>query len=107
MAFDEAKKFCNPHLVAPIVEGFRHLPKQFDLVPDAAYSYYVDNETVNGLEFHQTPVLKDQTLVCDMSSSIATKVVDVSKFGVIFASVSCNIGPEGLTVVIVRDDLIG
>ena len=51
MAFEEAKKFCSPHLVAPIVEGFSSLPKQYEVLPEGAYFYYTDNETVNGLEF--------------------------------------------------------
>jgi phosphoserine aminotransferase len=55
MAYEEAKKYCSPHLVSPIVEGFSTLPKQCDIVDDSAYLYYTDNETVNGLEFEGPP----------------------------------------------------
>jgi len=74
--------------------------------PDASYLYYCDNETVDGVEFDWIPDVK-VPLVCDMSSNILSKAIDVSKFGLIFAGAQKNIGPSGVTVVIIRDDLLG
>ncbi|KAI8351565.1 phosphoserine aminotransferase [Mortierella sp. GBAus27b] len=73
-----------------------------------AYLYYCDNETVNGVEFSFVPSMHDPAvpLVCDMSSNILSRPVDVSKFGVIYAGAQKNIGPAGVTVVIVREDLL-
>ncbi|KAF9939650.1 hypothetical protein BGZ67_009127 [Mortierella alpina] len=73
-----------------------------------AYLYYCDNETVNGVEFPFVPSMHDPTvpLVCDMSSNILSRPVDVSKFGVIYAGAQKNIGPAGVSVVIVREDLL-
>ncbi|KAF9986673.1 hypothetical protein BGZ65_006643 [Modicella reniformis] len=73
-----------------------------------AYLYYCDNETVNGVEFPFIPSLQDPAvpLVCDMSSNILSRPVDISKFGVIYAGAQKNIGPAGVTVVIVREDLL-
>ncbi|KAG0328797.1 hypothetical protein BGZ99_004461 [Dissophora globulifera] len=73
-----------------------------------AYMYYCDNETVNGVEFPYVPSMHDPAvpLVCDMSSNILSRPVDVSKFGVIYAGAQKNIGPAGLSVVIVREDLL-
>ncbi|KAF9911255.1 hypothetical protein BX616_010634 [Lobosporangium transversale] len=73
-----------------------------------AYLYYCDNETVNGVEFSFVPSMHDPEvpLVCDMSSNILSRPVDVSKFGVIYAGAQKNIGPAGVSVVIIRDDLL-
>ncbi|KAI7820306.1 pyridoxal phosphate-dependent transferase [Gamsiella multidivaricata] len=73
-----------------------------------AYLYYCDNETVNGVEFPFVPSKHDPSvpLVCDMSSNILSRPVDVSKFGVIYAGAQKNIGPAGVSVVIVREDLL-
>ncbi|KAF9922777.1 hypothetical protein FBU30_007102 [Linnemannia zychae] len=73
-----------------------------------AYLYYCDNETVNGVEFPFVPSLHDPSvpLVCDMSSNILSRPVDVSKFGVIYAGAQKNIGPAGVSVVIIREDLL-
>jgi phosphoserine aminotransferase len=69
--------------------------------------HYTGNETIGGVEFHWTPKTGDVPLVCDMSSNILSKPVDVSKYGLIYAGAQKNIGPAGLTIVIIRDDLIG
>ncbi|KAK3727929.1 hypothetical protein RRG08_002887, partial [Elysia crispata] len=79
----------------------------WNLNPEASYVYYCANETVHGVEFKDIPETNGVPLVCDMSSNILTRPVDVSKFGVIFAGAQKNIGCAGVTVVIVRDDLIG
>jgi len=73
---------------------------------DGAYLHYTPNETIAGLEFDYIPEV-DMPLVADMSSSILSRMIDVSKFGVIYAGAQKNIGVSGLTVVIVREDLIG
>ena len=77
------------------------------LDPDAAYVHYTPNETIGGVEFHWMPETGDVPLVADMSSNILSRPIDVSKFGLIYAGAQKNIGPAGLTIVIVRDDLIG
>ena len=74
---------------------------------DAAYVHYTPNETIEGVEFPYIPDTGDVPLVADMSSTILSRPIDVSKFGIIYAGAQKNIGPAGLTVVIVRDDLIG
>jgi phosphoserine aminotransferase len=80
---------------------------QWQLDPDAAYVHYTPNETIGGVEFHWIPETGTVPLVADMSSTILSRPVDVSRFGVIYAGAQKNIGPAGLTVVIVREDLIG
>jgi phosphoserine aminotransferase len=84
------------------------IPGQSDLSPgkDASYFHFCHNNTVYGTRWHYLPQTGDVPLVCDMSSSILSEPVDVSKFGVIYAGAQKNMGPAGLTVVIVRDDLL-
>jgi phosphoserine aminotransferase len=77
------------------------------LNPHASYVHYTPNETVNGLEFHAIPNTGEVPLVADMSSTILSRPIDVSRFGVIYAGAQKNIGPAGLTLVIVREDLVG
>jgi len=74
---------------------------------DAAYLHYTPNETIGGVEFHYVPEAGDVPLVADMSSTILSRPLDVSRFGVIYAGAQKNIGPAGLTIVIVRDNLLG
>ncbi|KGJ87663.1 3-phosphoserine/phosphohydroxythreonine transaminase [Colwellia psychrerythraea] len=74
---------------------------------DAAYVHYCPNETVNGLEINTIPETNGVPLVADMSSTILSQEIDVSKFGLIYAGAQKNIGPSGLTIVIVREDLLG
>jgi len=109
-AIAEAKRFCDVNVAASAEESnFSVLPNPTDwnVNGDAAYVHYTPNETIGGLEFHWTPETGDVPLVADMSSTILSRPIDVSKFGVIYAGAQKNIGPAGLTVVIVRDDLIG
>ncbi|KAJ3169066.1 Phosphoserine aminotransferase [Irineochytrium annulatum] len=85
-------------------------PASWSFTPNASYVYFCDNETVHGVEFDPFPferVPANVPVVCDMSSSILSKPVDVSKYAVIFAGAQKNMGPAGVTVAIVRDDLIG
>ncbi len=109
-AIAEARRFCEVNVAASSeADNFTSVPPQADwtLSPDAAYVHYTPNETIGGVEFHWVPDTGDVPLVADMSSSILSRPIDVSRFGVIYAGAQKNIGPAGLTVVIVRDDLIG
>ena len=109
-AIKEAKLFGQVNVVASSEDAnFSYAPaqKDWDLDRNAAYVHYTANETIGGVEFHWTPDTGDVPLVCDMSSNILSKPVDVSKYGLIYAGAQKNIGPAGLTIVIVRDDLIG
>ncbi len=87
----------------------RRVPPQAELrfSGAAAYAHYTPNETISGVEFGYVPDAGGVPLVADMSSSILSRPVDVAKFGLIYAGAQKNIGPSGLTVVIVREDLIG
>ncbi|GAA6204401.1 3-phosphoserine/phosphohydroxythreonine transaminase [Thalassotalea sp. SU-HH00458] len=80
---------------------------QWDISKDSAYVHYCPNETVDGIEMFDIPDFGDIPLVADMSSTILSHQIDVSKFGVIYAGAQKNIGPSGLTIVIVREDLLG
>ncbi len=82
-------------------------PKTCQVSANAAYLHYTPNETVFGVEFHSVPEVSDAPLVADMSSSILSRPIDVSRFGVIYAGAQKNIGPAGLALVLVRDDLLG
>lgn len=109
-AISEAKKYCKVNVVASSeAANFNNIPAfaEWKCNPDAAYLHYTPNETIGGVEFHWTPTSGEVPLVADMSSNILSRPIDVSAFGVIYAGAQKNIGPAGLTVVIVRDDLIG
>jgi phosphoserine aminotransferase len=82
-------------------------PKTWQVSDSAAYLHYTPNETVFGVEFHYVPEVSDAPLVVDMSSTLLSRPIDVSRFGVIYAGAQKNIGPAGLAVVIVREDLLG
>ena len=109
-AIAEGKCYCEVNVAASSeADNFTSVPAQADwnLNPDAAYVHYTPNETIGGVEFPFVPDTGDVPLVADMSSTILSRPVDVSKFGVIYAGAQKNIGPAGLTVVIVRKDLMG
>ena len=109
-AISEAKKFCSVNVAATSeASNFTTIPAFADwkLSKDAAYLHYTPNETIGGVEYHWVPESGDVPLIADMSSTILSRPVDVSKFGLIYAGAQKNIGPAGLTVVIVREDLIG
>lgn len=107
IAAEEAKKYGTVNQVLTLETG-KELPDQstWNLSPKASYLYYCANETVEGFEFPFIPENIDVPIVCDMSSNIATKVFDVSKFGLIFFGVQKNLGPAGVATVIIREDLI-
>ncbi len=82
-------------------------PSTWKVSPNAAYLHYTPNETVFGVEFHAVPTVSDAPLVVDMSSTLLSRPIDVSRFGIIYAGAQKNIGPAGLALVIVREDLLG
>lgn len=108
-AAKEAAKYGKVNHVLAKTSKYTEIPEPstWNLDPNASYVYYCDNETVHGIEFNYVPETNGVPLVADMSSNILTKPVDVSKFAVIFAGAQKNIGPAGVTLVIVRDDVLG
>jgi phosphoserine aminotransferase len=109
-AIAEAKRYCAVNLAADTSDdGFTTVPTlaSLNLNSDAAYVHYTPNETIGGVEFDYIPETSGVPLVADMSSTILSRPVDVSKFGVIYAGAQKNIGLAGLTIVIIRDDLPG
>jgi len=109
-AIKEAKKYGAVNVVASSEDkNFTYAPAQenWKLDPNAAYVHYTPNETIGGVEIFWTPETGNVPLVADMSSNILSRPIDVSKFGLIYAGAQKNIGPAGLTIVIVREDLIG
>ena len=108
-AIAEAKRYCDVNVIANTEDSkFTTVPDQASLPTstDAAYLHYTPNETIVGVEFPYIPET-NVPLVADMSSNILSRPIDVSRYGVIYAGAQKNIGPAGLTLVIVRDDLIG
>ncbi len=109
-AIKEAKKYCTVNVVASSEDkNFSYAPEQaaWKLDPNAAYVHITQNETIGGVEMFWVPETGDVPLVSDMSSNILSRPIDVSKYALIYAGAQKNIGPAGLTIVIVRDDLIG
>lgn len=108
-AIAEAGRYCNVNVAATSEKSkFTTAPQrtEWSLNPDAAYVHYTPNETIGGVEFHETPDVGNVPLVADMSSTILSRPVDVSKYGIIYAGAQKNVGPAGLTIVIIRDALI-
>ena len=109
-AIAEGKRYCDVNVVADTSDShFTTVPAadSLNFSADAAYVHYTPNETIVGVEFPYIPDCGDIPLVADMSSTILSRPIDVSRYGVIYAGAQKNIGPAGVTVVIVRDDLIG
>ena len=106
----DAQNFCDV-LVSASSEnsGYTTVPEESTWVLDeqAAYLHYTTNETIHGVEFSKIPNAKGLPLVADMSSNILSRVIDVSRYGLIYAGTQKNMGPAGVTVVIVREDLLG
>ncbi|MGB8857418.1 MAG: 3-phosphoserine/phosphohydroxythreonine transaminase, partial [Burkholderiales bacterium] len=106
----EAKKYSRVNIVASSEDrNFTYMPLQagWKLDPGAAYVHICSNETIGGVEYQWTPDTGSVPLVADMSSNIMSRPLDVTKYGLIYAGAQKNIGPAGLTIVIVREDLIG
>jgi phosphoserine aminotransferase len=109
-SIEEARKYCTVNVAASAsTNGYTAVPAPhtWRLNADAAYVHICANETIGGLEYGFTPDTGPVPLVCDMSSSILSQPVDVSRYGLIFGGAQKNIGPAGLTLVIVREDLLG
>ena len=111
---EKALENARPSLRARVAatakpEGYRGLPPraQWELDPAAAYVHYTPNETIHGVEIHEVPEVGAVPLVADFSSSLLSRPVDVSRFGVIYGGAQKNLGPAGLTVAIIRKDLLG
>jgi phosphoserine aminotransferase len=105
----EAKKYCTVNIAASAEDGnFSYVPAQetWKLDPSAAYVHVCTNETIGGVEYQWTPDTGAVPLVADMSSHILSRAIDVQKYGVIYGGAQKNAGPAGLTLVIVRDDLL-
>jgi phosphoserine aminotransferase len=108
-AIAEAHRFCSVHIAASTQpERFVRAPTQAELMlsEDAAYLHYTPNETIEGVEFPYIPETQS-ALVADMSSTLLSRPIDVSRYGLIYAGAQKNIGPAGLTIVILREDLLG
>ncbi|XP_031585552.2 phosphoserine aminotransferase [Oreochromis aureus] len=108
-AAKEAEKYGKVNVVHPKLDSYTKIPdpSSWTLNPSASYVYYCSNETVHGVEYNFTPETNGVVLVSDMSSNFLSRPVDVSKFGLIFAGAQKNVGCAGVTVVIVREDLLG
>ena len=110
IAYKEAKKYGAIHLAASSEDrNHTYIPAQdqLELDPEASYFYYCANNTIYGTEWQYVPETGSVPLVCDMSSDILSRPVDVSKFGIVYAGAQKNMAPAGLTVVIIREDLAG
>jgi len=107
-AIKEAKKLGTARAAASTeAEGFKSIPEKLDLDPSAAYLHFTSNETIHGVEYFNEPTPSaDVPLVCDASSDFISHPIDVSKYGLIYAGAQKNAGPSGVTIVIVREDLL-
>jgi phosphoserine aminotransferase len=106
----EAQRYAQVKVAASgAASGYTRIPERgtWTLNPNAAYVHICSNETIGGVEFNDPPDVGSVPLIADMSSSILSRPVDVSKYGLIYGGAQKNIGPAGLTIVIVREDLIG
>ncbi|AKJ42620.1 3-phosphoserine/phosphohydroxythreonine transaminase [Pragia fontium] len=110
-AVQEAEKYCNPNVidVKTNVNGLMGIKpmKEWALNDKSAYVHYCPNETIDGVAIDEQPDFGDKVVVADFSSTIMSRPIDVSRFGLIYAGAQKNIGPAGITVIIVREDLLG
>lgn len=110
-AIKEAKKYCQPvaHDVKILVDGKRAIKSMRDwqVSENSAFVHYCPNETIDGISIDETPDFGDTVVAADFSSTILSRPLNISRFGVIYAGAQKNIGPAGLTLVIVREDLLG
>ena len=109
-AINEARRYCTVGIAGSNESsGFCRMPghDELHIDPRAAYCHITTNETANGLQFHTLPDSGDVPLVADMTSDFLSRPIDITRFGLIYAGAQKNIGPAGLTIVIVRDDLLG
>ena len=110
-AVKEAHKYCTPNVIDAkvTIDGLRAIKpmSEWQVSENSAYLHYCPNETIDGIATHETPDFGDTVVVADYSSSILSHPMDISRFGVVYAGAQKNIGPAGLTLVIVREDLLG
>jgi len=106
-AIKEGKLFGTVNIAASSEDkDFSYIPKTFNFSEDSKYVHLTSNETIGGIQFNKFPNTGDVPLIADMSSDIMSKKLDISKFGLIYAGAQKNIGPSGVTLVIIRDDLV-
>jgi phosphoserine aminotransferase len=108
-AINEARRYGDINIVASSEKsGFDHIPEQSEwrLNNNAAYCHFTSNETANGVQFHWIPETDDVPLIADVTSDFLARKIDVSQYGMLYASAQKNIGAAGLTIVIIRDDLL-
>ncbi len=104
----EAGRYCRVNIAASSTEtSFDRMPMDWHLNPESAYCHFTSNETANGTQFHQLPDTGDLPLVADMTSDFLSRPFDITRYGLIYAGAQKNVGPAGVTVVIVREDLLG
>ena len=110
-AIKEAEKFCAPNTIdiKTTRNGKRALlpMREWQLNDDAAYVHFCPNETIDGIAIDEEPDFGDKVVVADLSSTILSRPLDISRYGLIYAGAQKNIGPAGLTLVVVREDLLG
>jgi phosphoserine aminotransferase len=111
-AAQEAAKFGTVNLVSAKAKAFQTLPDpaNWAVAEDADYFHYCENETVHGVEINNFPfdkIPKGQTIVCDMSSNFCSREIEWTRYGVVYAGIQKNLGPAGVCVVVIREDLIG
>jgi phosphoserine aminotransferase len=106
-AIKEVKNFGTANIVASSKDAnFTYIPKDYAIPEDSAYFHFTSNNTIYGTELFTVPVTK-VPIVCDMSSDIMSRVIDVSQYDLIYAGAQKNIGPAGATVVIIKDEILG
>lgn len=110
-AIEEAEKYCSPNTIDVKIQidglsGIKPM-KDWILNDKSAYVHYCPNETIGGIAIDEQPDFGDKTVIADFSSTILSRPIDVSRYGVIYAGAQKNIGPAGITVIIVREDLLG
>jgi phosphoserine aminotransferase len=106
-AIKEAKQYCDVHIAASSEDrSFTYAPKQWHVRDDAAYVHVCTNETIGGVEYHRIPGAP-VPVVADMSSHFLSRPVELAQYGLVYAGAQKNVGPAGLTIVIVREDLVG
>jgi phosphoserine aminotransferase len=109
-AMQLAQCYCDINVVCSSKKSnFDSIPdaNDWECDPNASYVYYTDNETIGGLEFQSVPDVGSVPLVSDMTSSLLSKTIDISKFGIVFAAAQKNIGPAGMTILIVKESILG
>ena len=106
-AYKEAQKFGKTHAAGSSKDkNFSYIPKSCDITADCAYCHFTSNNTIFGTQFSSEPDAGEALLVCDASSDFLHKKIDVSKYGLIYAGAQKNLGPAGVTLVVIRRDLL-